>query len=506
MKETIKFCIQTISPIHIGCDDVYEPTGFAIDEEAQQMVVLDSLSFISQLEDSEKLEFSNICAKGTIASILEVYKFLRNRLVNGRAVDVCHGFLEHYKKTLDIPLNNEKTIRQELNRFEIPRTAFRSVDQRPYIPGSTIKGALRTAYLNLMEREKKLSELGKERDSRKLEQRLMEYDGIPTDPFRMVKVSDFKPVGEIRTRIIYAVNLKKIRSDRDARGVPLIFEVVPPGVLFEGTIAVYSPPQGSGIREHVTIEKLLKSATQFYTKEKQREDKELVNIGANVISVNNQRDSFLVRVGRHSGAESVTVEGHRNIYIMGKRGEKGRYRDHSTTLWLVSETRKPPSVNNLLPFGWVQLSCLTDELSKKLQAREEKWWKKRKKHREESKIDFERHAELKRQAEEEADRLALEEKEMLKEEEKRKAKLEAMTPGQRTLEELNDLSISENRVIEIYNEIDGFSGESKRAIAQALKKYWEVHEKWKKAKGKKTKGVLKQMDRVCKIKAILGEE
>jgi len=166
MKGPIRFYIQTISPIHIGCDDFYEPTGFVLDENARQMIVFDPLSFISRMEDSDKSKFSQICAKGTIASILEIYKFMQNKTAEGRMIDICHDFLEHYKQTLSLPLRNERVIQQNLNNFAIPRTAFRSVDQRPYIPGSSIKGALRTAYLNLMESEKKLSKRGKERNAR----------------------------------------------------------------------------------------------------------------------------------------------------------------------------------------------------------------------------------------------------------------------------------------------------------------------------------------------------
>ena len=504
MKEEINLYIQTISPVHIGCDDVYEPTGFAIDEEAQQMVVFDPVSFISQLEDPDKREFSNICAKGTIASILEVYNFLRNRPVNGRAVDVCHGFLEHYQKTLDISLHDERKIRQELNRFEIPRTAFRSVDQRPYIPGSAVKGALRTAYLNLMENEKKLSEKRKERNARNLEQRLMEYDGIPTDPFRMVKVSDFKPVGEIRTRIIYAVNLKKKPSDRDARGVPLIFEVVPPGALFEGTITVGLPPHGSGIRKHISFEKLFKSSMLFYMKEKERENKELRGIGIEVIPVSGQAQdreiSSLLRLGRHSGAESVTVEGHRDIFIMGKRGERKQYLNRATTIWLSSELRIPGSKNSLQPFGWVQLGRMTNDQSKEFEVREQEWKDNNAKKQEIRHEEAEKQLELKRKAEEEAKRLELEEEKKREEEERKKAELEAMTPEERDIAALDDPDITEQQVVEIYNRIDSFSEENKKHAALSLRTYWESHGKWKKKDCSK-----KQLVKVQKVKTILGE-
>ena len=112
------------------------------------------------------------------------------------------------------------------------------------------------------------------------------------------------------------------------------------------------------------------------------------------------------------------------------------------------------------------------------------------------------------QKEQERDRQLREkqqEEEIRKAKEERAAELEAMTPEQRILAELGDPSILENRIVEIYNKIDEFSEENKTAIALALKKYWERCGKWEKKKGKKTKAVRRQMNRIQKLKEILEE-
>ena len=80
-----------------------------------------------------------------------------------------------------------------------------------------------------------------------------------------------------------------------------------------------------------------------------------------------------------------------------------------------------------------------------------------------------------------------------------------MSPEERDTTAVNDPKITENQVVEIYSRIDDFSEENKTKLALALKSYWEKHGKWEKKKGKKKKGILKQMDRVQKIKVILGE-
>jgi CRISPR-associated protein Csm5 len=498
----MNYFLETFSPIHIGCDEVYEPMGFVLDEKKHQMIVFDTLSFISHMEDADKAKFAQICAKGTIVSIVEIYKFLQNKAAQGHSVDVGDDFIEHYRQTLSLPVSNEKNIQQNLNNFVIPRTAFRIVDQRPYIPGSSIKGALRTAYLNMMESEKKLSRGGKERNARTLEQRLMEYDGIPADPFRMVKVSDFMPVGDIRTRIVYGINEKKTRSDRNARGLPLIFEVIPPNSVFVGTIDVGKPAHSSDIRRAVSLDKLLNSSTLFYAKEKQREDRELKDIGINITSEHTrhktQQNAFLARLGRHSGAESVTVEGHRDIKIMMGKGKKPKYLDHATTFWLASETRRPIDKDGLQPFGWGQLSRLTDTSLKELQIQEDGWQLKDERKKEIQKEESERKAE----AEREKQRLELikkqKEEERKKREEEKEKMIASMSPEEKSIYDLENPLILEARIYEIFPSIQDFSDESKQKAALLIKEHWQRLGKWE-------KGSKKQQLKVKKIKEILGE-
>ena len=364
-KEVFQCCLQTISPLHIGTDEVYEPTGFVVDASVPRLVVVEPVDLIKSLPAEERQHFARICAQGTIGSILEVYKFLRNRKLEGRSVAVCKDFVKHYQGTLSIPDRNERHVQQELNRFEIPRTAFQPIDGRAYIPGSSIKGALRTAYLNLMEKEKSLSQKNKSYKGDTLQYELLDYRKIPEDPFRMVKVSDFRPVGHIPTKVIYAVNEKKKPSERAPRGQSLLMEMIAPGATFIGEIIVDRPEQNAPIHRPVTMDNLLKAAKEFYNRERNREISELDFIGVNMRKIQLPEDVWFLRCGRHSGAESVTVEGHRNIRIMGKRGDRPKYLDHATTFWLASEQRVPKTKDNLFPMGWAVVAPLNDEMAQK---------------------------------------------------------------------------------------------------------------------------------------------
>jgi CRISPR-associated protein Csm5 len=61
---------------------------------------------------------------------------------------------------------------------------------------------------------------------------------------------------------------------------------------------------------------------------------------------------LLLRVGRHSGAENVTLDGVREIRIKQAKGMPARIEDESTTVWLAAENEQGPT-GRMLPFGWL---------------------------------------------------------------------------------------------------------------------------------------------------------
>ncbi|MBF0121383.1 MAG: type III-A CRISPR-associated RAMP protein Csm5 [Desulfobacterales bacterium] len=363
-KKIFKCILKVLTPIHIGCDEVYEPMGFVVDEKEHNLIVFDPLDFVAQMDTEDKKKYSEICSKGSIDSILEMYKFLRGKKVSGRNIKLCSGFIKHYEKNLNIEIRN---IKQELNSFKIERTSFLSNDERPYIPGSSIKGSLRTAYLNDRQKIKKER---KTNDSKELGQRLLNYRNFEEDPFRLVKISDFMPIGKVNTKIVYAVNKKKNPNKNLSKGLPQILEIIDSGSIFQGEIAI-EQPQGNVIKEPINLQKLLKSSLDFYSKERNRENRDLKNLRIEVINTNWNQNVIPLRVGRHSGAESMTIEDHRNIKIMTGRDSKPKFQDSSTTLWLVSESKS--ELINLQPFGWAELEELTQEQLQDIKHKKEEY-------------------------------------------------------------------------------------------------------------------------------------
>jgi CRISPR-associated protein Csm5 len=376
MKQVFNCFLKTLSPIHIGCDEVYEPMGFVVNENKNELTAFDPISLISQMNDSDKKRFSEICSRGTVESILEIYKFLRRRPASGKAVQLCLGFVEHYNKTLSIPANEKRKIQQELNNFAISRTSFLSADDRPYIPGSSLKGSLRTAYLNGSAAKTKvhLRDKTDKQASKELEAKLLNHEKskIETDPFRLIKVSDFTPVGAVQTKIVYAVNIKK-KSGNEAKGPFQVLETILPGNVFMGNIVVDEPLSARVINKPIKLEGLLESSSTFYSREHKREQRELKNAGISSDNAFFCKDNIPIRIGRHSGAESVTIEGHRDIKIMGGKGKNSSFKDHATTLWLASEQSKPQTVTNCKPFGWAELCEISPAMEQDFDKAEKEW-------------------------------------------------------------------------------------------------------------------------------------
>lgn len=365
MNKPIKIRLHVLSPIHIGCDDVYEPTSFVIDENKKKLIEFDPIKFVKALNDKQRIEFLKVCSGDNLLAIM---KFIKTYGINlkGKEVDIAEELIIHYKKVLGMSSFDKKAV---INQFTMNKTAYNPQSNMPYIPGTSLKGSMRTAYLSALAAVKQIK--GYKGKSKDLETQLLGGD-FATDPFRMVKVSDLLPVGNVKTKIVYAVNKKKKKSDMsllsEKGGAYQIFETIQRDSVFEGVINIQQPEQTAGISDPVKDKNLLLSAHRFYAGNLKQEItplnealgiKHKVGMAANTQFKDRfKEDVFLIRLGRHSGAEAVTIEGNRNIKIMQGKDKKPKYDDQATTLWLASEEPRPTNNNGLLPFGWAALEVI----------------------------------------------------------------------------------------------------------------------------------------------------
>ncbi len=386
MNKPIKIRLHVLSPIHIGCDDVYEPTSFVIDETRKKLIEFDPIDFIKSLNPQEMTEFSKTASGDNLIAVFKSIKRFCKPEVKGREVEITDYLVSHYRKILNMGTFNKEAV---INQFTINKTAYNLQNNSPYIPGTSLKGAVRTAYLSALANVRNIEkfwvnsgllstqdlanpeyiykQIGKKGIAKRLEEKLLN-GSFDTDPFRMVKVSDLLPVGNVATKIVYAVNKKKKKSERDTLadrgGVYQIFESIKAGSIFEGILNVNKSEEASGIKLKITFDDLKSSLNKFYVPLLETEIKTLKALDISVPLINNintkfkgqiNKTAFIVSIGRHSGAEAVTLEGNRNIKIMQGRDKSPEYLDHATTLWLASDSPKPQNNNGLLPFGWAVL-------------------------------------------------------------------------------------------------------------------------------------------------------
>lgn len=385
MQIPLRVRLRAVSPVHIGCDDVYEPTSFVIDENRKVLLEFDPMHFVRVLNPAQRTELLRLCSG---EDLLAIFKFVKRTYDPAtttplRETAMATRLVDHYRRVMDLSTYNYNII---INQFTMNKTAYSPQTNEPYIPGTSVKGALRTAYLSYLAGSKGVKGArGGKGEAKKLEETLL-GGTFDTDPFRMVKVSDFQPVENVKTRIMYGVNRKKTKSDKASKaesGPPQIFEVLEPGAIFEGTIGIENPAKG--IEHPVTKEVLFEAINQHYLKVLKQDSHDRQEAGLRPFSVDGlsrggSGTALLVRIGRHSGAEAVTIEGNRDIKIMQGRG-KSLSLQRTTTFWLAAESSRPSPDEPLAPFGWAVLDIEPLDLSRgvyseRLTGRTRPWPKK----------------------------------------------------------------------------------------------------------------------------------
>lgn len=370
VTNTYPLRITTLSPVHIGCDEVFEPSNFVIEEGL--LHVLDPANIAVELDKKEKQQLIQLAdSREPIGSIQYFFKERRTRLAQTASqwVDVAPDIVHEYEEKLGKPQQRSNDGRTIYSRFPMARTAFNPLDGSPYLPGSSLKGAIRTAWLNYQNKGKPLAE--KRENSAQLQQRLLGYQAgkFENDPFRSVALADAHVPDDRMappTRIIYAVSKKKKPSERGSPELKVFLETVRETLpeAFAGELRL------SG---KINWEKLCDACNAFYRPQLENElghalfgpllDPQWRTLIRQLLAgelgeLMAARQGFLLRTGKHSGAESITLDGVRNIKIKTPNGKPDEYRAATTEKRFASTTRA--ATGNLLPFGWIWISSCDD--------------------------------------------------------------------------------------------------------------------------------------------------
>ncbi len=552
IPETRKLWITPLSPVHMGTDEDYTPTGYVI--EGNALYEFDQTA-LENLPASQRQALDKILSgKATPHLLKQVQAFFhenRKWLIPAavNVVYVSDELAKLYEDRVGKTANIESSGKQVLNALEIERAAYNPRDRRLFLPGSGLKGAMRTALLDAVNQGNRAERGERNRD---IQQRLFGYTmrDLHQDPMRLIQVGDCAWQGpdELNSaEILFTVNRKKqpvmkhgreVSSQAEQRNLYQMLECAAPfrfrafqGLLNISDLAGFDERGDKLPRFQFSFGEIATACNRFYRPIFERETDLLGKrglldsewrqtvetlLGDPAIERRLQNnDAFLLRVGRHSGAESVTLNGVRSIKIMKGKGEKPAWEPQAKTLWLATGSRQDKRY--LRPFGWLLV-----EMTEPKEALPE--WKPAEalmaRHGEKMRAwistvrQYQRELADKLQAiKEEAEKRAREQAEQEDEAARKKAeeaaRLAQLSPLERELEEICRREKNNNPAAVLFNKLqagDWESDENKHTVALKIKALWQAENRWNPGFQGKNKQKLKQRDRCKAVEQFLNLE
>lgn len=331
----IRFQLTPLTPIHIGTGESLEPFEYVIDGHLLYRFSLDA--FMLTLPPETQALFVEAVEQGVpdtrqfVASQADVAK-----RVARYTADVSAGAGELYGGQMDSGEAHPEIL-----------SCIRTND-RAYLPGSSLKGALRTALLY-----QAMDKGSRERNARRLEQRLFRFQKVQEDPFRAFKVGDGEML-EARTRV-HAVGVQVRREWGWQEKLSVLVETLP-GALSDGAEYTSSHAvtfDGDFYRYHqgafsLNAAGVLAACRAFYLAHLEAEQKATADLaGASdayrALAAHAEQlpdHACLVRLAWGSGRDATTVA----------YGLEGAYRPRSRRI-----------TGDGFPLGWAELALFDDQ-------------------------------------------------------------------------------------------------------------------------------------------------
>jgi CRISPR-associated protein Csm5 len=373
--------LTPLSPVHIGTGDSYEPTNYVIEDGA--LYEFDTGTAMGTLSQDDRAELARIAdgrpGAGMIQAVQRFFYERRSRLLPAAVnrILVSDGVAQQYIARTGKIAQREASGRERVNQLEINRTAHNPISRQPILVGSSLKGAIRTALLDQMNNGRSTGETDGLHPFQGKKDLFCYYENrrqlFERDPMRLVQISDASWQGDAKSptaEVLFAANFKKVPvADRVGRGLPQLLECTPffryRAFAAQINIQVVDEINQSGslpdAKLRFDMRQIASACTAFYQLILEQEieflsrggylDGAWQNAVKKILEDSRLKngEAFLLRVGRHSGAESVTVRGMRKIAVRG-RGGSVQVKDSATTVWLAARQRG--QMTGLLPFGW----------------------------------------------------------------------------------------------------------------------------------------------------------
>ena len=257
---TLYLKITTLSPLHIGTREAYEPTNFVIDEG--KLFEFDEVLFYQKLTHKDKEEFTKI-----VDNWLNVLDFYRSKVEEAKEVAFFNCPVTREVETNYNKLTNKDGTRNT-NQFQIHKTFKNPNTHQPIILGSSLKGMFNTIFKTYPPKS-----------SNEIRQRLILSDAT---------------LLEGGVEIGVANRIHKVPTKKAKGKIPQMLEVIKPNSTFELTLKTEYT--------FIEIQEMIKS---YYGDRKTSIVKENI-------------DGFVARVGKYCGKEYMVDDGKNVLNSFGK--------------------------------------------------------------------------------------------------------------------------------------------------------------------------------------------
>lgn len=508
LPEQVAFLrLEPLTPVHIGSGETLDPLSYVMHEQngTPYLYPVDLAAWVEACEDPVAL--AKFFAEKPLVEIRSYIKQKLDPEIHGSTPARVYSKEIFQKYTQELRAQNSENQLRISSALKTPLTGAL------LFPGSSIKGAIRTAVIDWLDRNwaLQLRDASRRDDKQGLTRKLEEVLGkISDNVFRDLKVSDF-PAGLGESLVVTAKEVRKaVRENRS--GTPKDdCEVSLSRIMTDEPCAIYGRITlgrhgGEGTDNALTVSyrgqkkawdlaDLMTLCNDFYRQRYVKEKEEFYarpHLAATASALQKIEDrlpkagesAMLLRLGHYSHVECMTITENQPR----TRLVKGRPMPYGTTRTLA---------DGRYPFGWVRVSvCSAEEYQQASRKREDQDGRLLQEQR-----DRRRAAVVAREAATQA-RLEREREDRAREETqaKERAAMEAMGPEERLVFLLEQDQANENQAVELFGKLDAMPVEQAVRAAQALKGFWGKVGKWQ---GKNC--TKKQMEKVRKVKALLGE-
>lgn len=385
MSTPRKFLAVPLTPIHIGDGTELLPDHYRLREcsEEQFLELFEPAEVLAAMQPGERAQFIRLLGSGQLP---RMHELLQQRVQQG-----------HVRMRIPVSRTSYGELRKALSgtqRFGAVQPFIRS-GLKPFIPGSSIKGALRTAFLSALAEGNQAvhQKLHQEKTMRRKHAVLvreafrMTRNDTAEDPFRFVHVADV-PIPEGRTRIDH-VQIISRKPGAKTKGIQMHYErllslvdvekgkykeVALKGVMIEvdeeGLRACCAARADAAPHEDISWDRLRRAVNNFHWAIWQRERQHFAQYFQQNAHLNRIEQDWLerikiaqphthgvlLRLGRFGHFESKSVEGLRQGYVpQRKRDDRYRRPDEWGDTRTVLPLPTKQGADAVVPFGWLLL-------------------------------------------------------------------------------------------------------------------------------------------------------